>query len=233
MLDSTIPQKNAEALPAQAIQNVNESGLADNAHGLGELSDCLDRVRRGDADAIGQLYDRFLDRSVRLAKSRLSVGEDHLIDDEQAAMSALESLVVRVRSGSYADIKDQLTLWNLLARIINRKLNKYRRSMYGPTRSPDMPVLQVMQADGDSSRSAGIPVVGNEPSPLSVMIADDTLNLIIENLSDPDTRTVLLLRLEGYNDAEIAVKLRHSRNWVQRRGQTIRRVAKSLLREDE
>ena len=233
MLDSTRPKGTQNLLPARASTPTDEEAGFHNVHDLGELSDCLDRVRSGDAEAIGQLYDRFLDRSVRLAKSRLNVGEERLIDDEQAAMSALESLVVRFRSGSYADIKDHLTLWNLLARIINRKLSKYRRCMYGPTRSPNMPVLQVSEAEGESSFNAGVSVAGNEPSPLSVMIADDTLNLIIENLSDPDTRTVLLLRMEGYCDAEIADKLQHSRNWVHRRGKTIRRVAKSLLCEDE
>lgn len=204
-----------------------------DAYDLSELSDCLDRVRNGETDAIALLYSRFLDRSVRLAKSQLNVGEDHLIDDEQAAMSALESLIVRVRSGNYAEIKDHVTLWKLLARIIHRKLIKYRRSMYGPKRSPSLPMLRMSPNDGDSTANAKIPVATNEPSPLSAMIASDTLNQILDSLKEPEARTVLLLRLEGYSEAEIAEKLKHSRNWVNRRTQTIRRVAKSLLFEDE
>ena len=202
-----------------------------SASDLDRFQACLQNVRQGDPHAIAELYNRYLDRSIRLAKSRLQVGEDHLIDDEQAAMSALESLIVRVRGGSYSDIKDHLKLWNLLACIINRKLIKYRRSMYGPTRSPEQPFIPVNEVAGDSSNDYGINVVDQEPSPLSAAIANDTLQQILDNLADPDARTVLLLRLEGYSDSEIADQLNHSRSWVARRTSAIRRVAKSLLRD--
>lgn len=198
---------------------------------LNRLQNCLQRVRQGDPNAIAELYNRYLERSVRLAKSRLKGGEDHLIDDEQAAMSALESLVLRVRGGNYTDLDDHLKLWNLLACIINRKVFKYRRSMYGPTRSPDQPMIAVNQLNGDSSNDNGFSLADQEPSPLSAVIANDTLQQILDSLTDEGARTVLLLRMEGYSDAEIADKVNHSRNWVSRRTSAIRRVAKSFLRE--
>lgn len=235
MRSSPVPESDSdqvdEAASLDGHSEIADGSFDESASDLDRLQDCLKRVRQGDPHAIAELYNRYLDRSVRLAKSRLRVGEDHLIDDEQAAMSALESLIIRVRGGSYSDIKDHLKLWNLLACIINRKLIKYRRSMYGPTRSPEQPFIPVNEIDGDSSNNFGVNVVDHEPSPLSAVIANDTLQQILDNLSDPDARSVLLLRLEGYSDSEIADQLNHSRSWVARRTSAIRRVAKSLLRD--
>lgn len=236
MLDPAAPESDSNQIYQESAACEDDSGSIDALAGescgdLEQLEWCLKRVRQGDPNAIAELYNRYLDRSVRLAKSRLNVGEDHLIDDEQAAMSALESLILRVRGGSYSDINDHLKLWNLLACIINRKLTKYRRSMYGPTRSPEKPFIPVSEIDGDSSNDFGINVPDHEPSPVSAVIANDTLQQILDGLNDPDARSVLLLRLEGYSDAEIAERLSHSRSWVARRTTAIRRVAKSLLRD--
>lgn len=210
----------------------DSTSLDSSCDNFGDLKGCLERVRSGDVYAISQLYDRYLERSVRLAKSRLKVGEGRLIDDEQAAMSALESLIVRVRGGSYADIEDHLALWNLLARIILRKLSKYRRNVYGPTRSPVLPILPVNDLTGDDSGEVYRPVVDQEPSPIAAAMAKETLEQVLEQLAQSEARSVLLLRLEGYSDGEIAEQLGRSRNWVRRRITDVRRVAKSLLRDE-
>jgi RNA polymerase sigma factor (sigma-70 family) len=217
--------------------NANDDGqsldpMASDSDELTELSAWLRRVRTGDVEAIDQLCRRYLDRSIRQAKSRLKLSELRLIDEEQAAMSALQSLIGRVRGGSYGEVNDELQFWSLLASIINRKVIKYRRSVYGPTRSPELPLLPVDQVDGDSSHGGdGCPADGS-PSPISAAIAKETLDQILDRLPDADSRQVLLLRMEGHNDVEISELVGHSRNWVARRVGSIRRVTKAILRDD-
>jgi DNA-directed RNA polymerase specialized sigma24 family protein len=196
---------------------------------LDELADCLRRVREGDVNAIGILFDRYFSQSVRLAQSRLLDGEARVIDEEEAAVSALDSLLERVRDGAYEDVKDHLQLWSLLARIIDRKVTKYRRRMYGPTRSPGAQLVSVSPLHEDSSFGGIAPVDNKQPSPISIVIADETLEQLLKHLADDESRAVLLLRLEGHKPLEIADRLQHSRRWVQRRMQTIQNVATSLL----
>lgn len=197
---------------------------------LEQFADLLERVRQGEVDAIATLYHCYFRRSVALAHSRLVDGEERMIDEEVAAISALDSLVDRMRGGAYADITDRLQVWRLLARIIDRKVTKYRRQMYGPTRSPGQPMLCVDQGDSDNSEFE-LPIPANEPPPISQLIADEALQRLLRALSDPGARAVVLLRLEGFNDIEIADRLGHSRRWVGRRMDMVRGVADSLLRE--
>lgn len=199
---------------------------------LGRLDRCLQKIREGDPHAISEFFNTYLERSVQLAKSQLEIGEARLIDEEVAAVSAIESLIIRVRGGDYADVNDHVSLWNLLALIIHRKLIKYRRRMYRPKRSPENPIVGVDDVTGDSSWGAGVSAVDQNPPAISSVIAEETLAQILKRLSDNEASSVLLLRLEGYSDVEIAEKLQHTRNWVQRRNKKIRRIAESLLRED-
>lgn len=197
---------------------------------LDRFAELLDRVRQGEVEAIATLYHCYFRRSAALAHSRLVDGETRMIDEEVAALSALESLVGRMRGGAYADLTDRLQVWRLLARIIDRKVTKYRRQMYGPTRSPDQPFLRVDSGDPDGSVFE-LPIATSEPAPISQMIADEALQRLLSALSDPGARAVVLLRLEGFNDIEIADRLGHSRRWVGRRMDMVRRVAESLLCE--
>lgn len=195
---------------------------------LEQFAELLERVRRGEVDAIAKLYHCYFRRSVALAHSRLVDGEGRMIDEEVAAISALDSLVDRMRGGAYADITDRLQVWRLLARIVDRKVTKYRRQMYGPRRSPEQPILCVDPGDADNS-AFEIPIATNEPAPISQLIADEALQRLLDALTDPGARAVVLLRLEGFNDVEVADRLGHSRRWVGRRMDMVRRVAESLL----
>ncbi|WP_164100895.1 ECF-type sigma factor [Candidatus Laterigemmans baculatus] len=198
---------------------------------LDHFAELLAQVRAGSVDAIAELYHCYFRRSVALAHSRLHDGEGRVIDEEVAAISALDSLVVRMRGGAYADVQDHLQVWRLLARIVDRKVTKYRRQMYGPTRSPPQPMLAVEQIEGDGSDFA-IPVATKDPTPISNLIADEALQRLLDALADPAARSVVLLRLDGFNDIEIADRLGHSRRWVSRRMDMIKGIAESLLRDD-
>ncbi len=199
---------------------------------LDSLALVLSRVRKGDVDAIGELFERYFARSVRLAQSKLSDGEARVIDEEEAAVSALDSLCIRVRGGAYEDIQDHIQLWGLLARIINRKLTKYRRHMYSRKRRPDRPLLPVDQVGESSSNVCVTPVAAREPSVAAIVNADEMLQTLLHHLADDDSRAVLLLRLEGHKEVEIADRLNHSRRWVHHRILSIQRVASSVLRDE-
>lgn len=206
--------------------------VSSSSDSLDHFADVLSQVRQGSVDAIAELYHCYFRRSVALAQSRLQDGEARVIDEEVAAISALDSLVDRMRGGAYADVHDRLQVWRLLARIVDRKVTKYRRQMYGPTRSPQQPMLGVDHISPDGS-DFGTPIASKDPMPISNLIADEALQRLLDALADPDARSVVLLRLDGFNDVEIADRLGHSRRWVSRRMETIKGIAESLLRDDE
>ena len=66
-------------------------------------------------------------------------------------------------------------------------------------------------------------LVSRDPTPEFAAEFVETCETLFQSLDDPALRQVVALRLEGYEDAEIADRLRCSRRTVQRRLEVIRR----------
>ena len=201
---------------------------------LENFSSCLGRARDGCTEAMGQLFRRYFSRAVGHVRRQMVDGEARHIDEEEAVLSAWGSMMGRFQEGKYSSLDSEGEFWRLFAVIVERKLYRYRRREYGPTRSPSGPVLFVDQVDGDKSSIPAHPAIADsEPSPDAQAIATESLQFLLDHLSDDETKKVLLLRLEGFNITEIADQLKHSRNWVQRRCTMIRKVAESLLVDEK
>lgn len=201
---------------------------------LQRFAACLEEIRKGQLEAIDEVFQRYFARSVRYAKARVHMHESPLIDPEMAVASAIGSLISRVRRGAYPDLDNERDFWNLLARVVERKISKYRRYNYADKRSPGQRLLSV-DSLGDSSDAEASKAAppGAEVSPLAQAIADETLQLLLERLTQEETRDVLLLRMEGFSFVQIAEHMGRSRGWVQRRCEEIRRAAQALLTDDE
>jgi DNA-directed RNA polymerase specialized sigma24 family protein len=199
---------------------------------LQRFGECLDRVRGGCWDATADLFTRYFARSVQLARTKLDTGEARLIDAEMAVDSAFGSLIRRFQRGAYRHLDSETEFWQLLARVVQRKLSKYRRYYYAQRRDPGHAPISVERFEEDQGAAGGPMQLASEAhSPVAQAIADETLELLLHHLRDAGSRDVLLLRLEGFSELQIAEHLKRSRGWVQRRSQAIRRAAQLYLQE--
>src|SRR5437879_4996882 len=86
----------------------------------------LTAVCAGDAEAIARLVQLYLDRLVRVGQEtyRRKLGDvPRPVEDEQdAALSALDSFCARARDGKVRDLVNRAQLWTLLVKITVGKI---------------------------------------------------------------------------------------------------------------
>jgi RNA polymerase sigma-70 factor (ECF subfamily) len=76
----------------------------------------LDRLRAGDGDAAGKLYQRFATRLIALTRARLDTRLGGKVDLEGVLQSAFKSFFLRQPEGQL-EVEDWNDLWSLLVSI--------------------------------------------------------------------------------------------------------------------
>src|SRR5688572_16455948 len=87
----------------------------------------LGRLRAGDRDAAQELWQRYFAQLVRLARGRLQGARRRAADEEDVALSALDSFCRGAAQGRFPDLHDRQGLWPLLVAITARKAGKLVR----------------------------------------------------------------------------------------------------------
>jgi DNA-directed RNA polymerase specialized sigma24 family protein len=190
----------------------------------GSVTRWVGGLKAGDPEATRQLWERYFADLVRLARARLRDAPRASADEEDAALSAFDSLCRGAEQGRFPRLADRADLWRVLVTITARKaadmVQHERRSKRGGGRvrtEADL-AAAALEAGGLGQAPA------HEPSPeLAALVADECRRLF-DALPDESLRQVALLKLEGYTDQEVAARLDCVVRTVERRLQTIRAV---------
>lgn len=185
----------------------------------------IDGIKAGDGSDVHRLWDRYFERLVRLAGSRLPTHTRRSFDEEDIALSAFQSFCERAARGQFPELSGRDDLWRLLAAITVRKaVNTIRhqtRQKRGGTRVQGESALL---ADADEGGQGIAEVLSREPTPHEVAQFADDYHRFLDRLEEPTLRTVALRRLEGDSTREIAEALGVSTKTVERKLQLIRAI---------
>ena len=176
-----------------------------------QSSDLLARWRNGDQQAAAELFCRYADRLIALARSRLSAKLAHRIDPEDVVQSAYRSFFAQTRADRY-DLQRGGDLWQLLVTITLHKLQHHVRRLHTGKRAVDR---EQNFGSEDSLLGIQMQALGNEPTPLEAVALADLLQQVLQGI-EPRERRMLELRLQGYNLEEIAAETQRSRRTVRR-----------------
>jgi DNA-directed RNA polymerase specialized sigma24 family protein len=184
-------------------------------------------LKGGDPGAANGLWERYFTRMVELARARLkaSRGRDAGSDEEDAALSAFDSLCAGLARGQFPRLSDREDLWRLLVVITTRKVMAQARRQLREKRGGGLVRPAADLADsGPDDDGILARAVGSEPTPeFAAMIAEEYRHLL-ERLDDDVLRKVAVLRMEGHTSDEIAEKLGCARRTVARQLALIRRI---------
>jgi RNA polymerase sigma factor (sigma-70 family) len=183
-------------------------------------------ARAGDEEAAARLFDRHFAWLVGVARKRLRNIPGRSTDEEDVALSALDSFFRGARRpGHFDQLSDRDSLRRLLAKITRRK------------------ALDLMQHEGRLKRgggnvrgesalprpadAAGVPggfdqLPGTAELPDLVVQENEELQRLIDLLGEPELQEIALLRLEGYQVEEIADRLGIALRSVERKLKRIR-----------
>jgi DNA-directed RNA polymerase specialized sigma24 family protein len=169
-------------------------------NGAGSVTHWIGALRDGDEEAARQLWRRYYEALVRLARARLRVRA--VVDEEDVALSAFDSFYAGVARGRFPDITDRDDLWRLLVTMTARKACNQARREARQKRGGGRVALEadVVGAEGDLLGR----VAGSEPTPeFAAMVADEYRHRL-EALPEDTLRRVAALKMEGYHNEEIA-----------------------------
>jgi RNA polymerase sigma factor (sigma-70 family) len=180
----------------------------------------LGPLQRGDEVAAQQLWQRYYERLVGLARRKLRDLRDHDAA-EDVALGAFDSFCRGAHQGRFPQLADRESLWRVLVIITARRAAHHRRDARRLKRGgPDAGSGPV----GHDSEATLEQIVSREPTPEFAAEAADQCRHLLRRLGAPELQSIALWRMEGYTVEEIAQKLSCDARTVKRRLDLIRRL---------
>jgi RNA polymerase sigma factor (sigma-70 family) len=163
-----------------------------------------------DSQAQQQLWNRYFSRLAAVARGRLTGTPQRDADEEDVALSVLDSFFRGAQEGRFPNLKDRTGLWPLLVKMTARKaINQIHRQLAKKrTNKAEQYVPDLTE------------LAGNEPTPQFAAEVAEQVQRLLDKLNDDQLQTVAMKKLEGYTNADIAAQL----------GIVERSVARKLVR---
>lgn len=195
----------------------------------------IDELRQADELAARKVWEHFSARLHQAARRNLRAKTKRVYDEEDVVLSMFQSLCQGLVDGRFPDLHDRDSLWRLMLVISGRKIaNRHRydqRQRRDDRRTLTESVFSERQLDQGDQLGDGL--LSREPTPEFVAELHETSERLFAAIDEPDLKEIAMLRVEGFNDSEIADRLNCSRRTVQRRLTMIRRIWESWESPDE
>jgi RNA polymerase sigma factor (sigma-70 family) len=205
-----------------------------SSHDASDVTGLIQRVRTGDDEAAQELWNRYSEQIVEVARRSLKDSSRRVQDEEDVAVIAFKSLLAGITAGRFPELDHRDQLWRLLMVITTRKaaaaIEKDHRQKRGggDVRGDSAVMLQ----ENEGSVVAGFDRLASEnPAPdIAAVMADQTQQLLA-SLPDETAQRVAALKIEGFTNQEIADKLDVNTRTVERRLKQIRELWQKILSE--
>ena len=186
-----------------------------------ELSfeELMQRLRAGDQEAATLVFNRFAQRLIALARSRLDQRMRQKLDPEDVVNSAYKSFFIRNRAGKF-HLENWDSLWGMLTVITVRKCGRAIDRFHTQKQDIDREVA-VLPGDG-----LAFEALANEPTPSEAALLAETVEMLLRGLPEVE-RSIVALSLQGYTATEIKAEVGRTERTVQR---VLERVRKRLER---
>lgn len=155
--------------------------------------------RAGDEQAARELFERYADRLVALARRRLGQRLARRVDAEDVVQSVFRTFFVRAKEGQFT-IRAQDDLCKLLFRLTMVKTLRQVRHHRAAKRDLSQEVEPARETPAEAQP------IDREPDPEAVNAFLDQLEHFLRQLR-PEERAILEMRMQGFGTAAIAQKL--------------------------
>jgi DNA-directed RNA polymerase specialized sigma24 family protein len=172
----------------------------------GSVSRWIGPLKAGDPRAAQQLWERYFQRLVGVARKRLQVRRPRSADEEDVALSAFDNLCRGARQGRFPQLEDRDDLWRLLVLLTVRKASHVIRDE-GRQKRGARPVALPDTPTSDADETDWQQLLSREPTPEFAAQVAEQCQRLLDLLEARDLRSVALLKMEGYTTEEIAQKL--------------------------
>ncbi len=191
----------------------------------GSVTIWIEQYQAGDHEAAQKLWEHFYTRLVQLARDWLRGMRTGAANEEDVVQKAFLSFHRGVEKGRFPQLADRDGLWKLLVVITLRKAIDLRHHETCATSGSGKVRSESDLKDPGDDGGPLAQVRDTEPTPeLAAQVADEVEHLLAQ-LPDSQLRAIALDKLEGYTNAEIAVRQQCAEVTVERR---LRRIREKL-----
>jgi DNA-directed RNA polymerase specialized sigma24 family protein len=187
----------------------------------------IGQMQAGDSAAATKLWERYFHRLVGLARKKLRGMPRRAADEEDVALSAFNSFCRAAESDKFPELLDRNNLWRLLVVITARKAHQLiqheSRQKRGAGAVLDEAAIKPPGRD-DSDPNGLAQVLSHEPTPEFAAQLNEQYQRMLDRLNDPQLRSVAEWKMDGYSNAEIAIKLGCVERSVERKLRLIREL---------
>jgi RNA polymerase sigma-70 factor (ECF subfamily) len=192
------------------------------------FADLMIRLRAGDEAAAAEVFHRFAQQLIRLARLHLDTQIRQKVDPEDVAQSVYKSFFLRHADGQFK-LTNWDSLWGLLMKITLRKCSRWQEHFHTQARNVDAEVC--CQAAGDRS-GPGWEALAREPSPEEAALLAETVAKLLAGLEGLN-REILILTLQGYTAGEICDQVGRTERTVYRVRRRMKQRLQEMSAEDE
>ena len=191
------------------------------------FAEVMGRLRAGDQAAAAEVFRRFANRLIGLARTHLDRRLRQKVDPEDVMQSALKSFFVRHADGEF-DLSDWDTLWSMLVVITLRKCGHKAEHFRAAARDVKREQAPLDPEELASSWKA----ISGEPTPEQAALLAEEVQQVMASLEDDRERQIVELSLQGYSVPEISARLGRSERTVQRVLTRVRKRLEKMRDED-
>ncbi|MGD9635587.1 MAG: ECF-type sigma factor [Pirellulales bacterium] len=187
----------------------------------GSVTMLLAELQVGDDSAAQQqIWERYFQRIVGLARVKLGNAPRGCEDEEDVALSALDSLFRGISKQRFPELKDRDNLWSLLSTMTARKALNQRKRQLALKRGG-----QALRMPKDSADLADIEeLITEEIGPDYLAAIQEECQRLMQALPNDTLRQIAKWKLEGWTNAEAAAELRVAERTVERKLGLIRTI---------
>jgi RNA polymerase sigma factor (sigma-70 family) len=200
----------------------------------GSVTRLFNQLQQGERASAQELWDRYFRRLVGLARKKLGNLPRRAVDEEDVALSAFDSFCRAAEVGRFPHLADRDELWQMLALITARKACDLRE-YEGRDKRNWRKIREEAERGGDEASwcvSILYEVLSREPDPAFAAEVSEGFQRLLDNLGDKELCQIVLRKMEGYTNEEIAAQLPCALSTVERRLKLIRKRLKRELSAD-
>jgi RNA polymerase sigma factor (sigma-70 family) len=185
----------------------------------------LDQLKAGQIRQADQLWQRYKEQLVRLARRKLGRSPRRVADEEDVVLSAFDGFLQGVADGRFTQLDDRDDLWQVLVMLTERRAIAARRReralKRGGGRVRGESVFAAYNSS-DSYRPGLDQAAAREATPAFAAAMTERLRDLLNRLTDDAQRQIALGKLAGYTNQELAQRVGLSLRAVERKLSIIR-----------
>lgn len=197
----------------------------------GSVTNWIEGLKAGDQSAAQQIWNRYCQRLVGLARKKLGRASRRYEDEDDAVQKAFTALYLGARDGKFPLLNDRNDLWSLLVRITVHKavdqIIAANRRKHGSGKVGGHSALKAAGSQGEPISFDDLMQRG--PGPETLVIWREEFERMLGCLGDDTLRKIAELSAAGDTAEEIAEKLECARTTVFRKLRLIRKKLRSSL----